>query len=613
MAQMFPSFEKIHKLRPTPTAGEHFLLEHLYNSLDESYEIYYQPHVYGMYPDIVVLRPQHGMLIIEVKDWDLNHYNIDTENSEWTVYATNITEYVEIRSPSEQVNHYKNMFYSLYSPLLAEASAVDWKNAKNIISTAIFFYNGDSAKSKIQLIKSILQWDGAPLIFTKSELMKTNFVNHVLRKANLNKKNVNPCFSEDLLKEFRRILQPPQHFAEQGIPIKYDSKQKEVINSKANIKQKIKGIPGCGKTKVLAKRAVNAYLRTRKQVLILTFNITLRNYIHDMISEVRENFSWKNFIITHYHAFVSNYNNKNGIKKEQTKDLTEKYILKEIPNKYDVILVDEIQDFEEAWIDSIHRLLKENGELIFFGDAKQNIYTRKMGQDKLPNTKIPGRWREFTQSYRMNNKISKIVWAFQKIYLGNKYELEAVANQARISQKRDNSIIIYYRCKHFSPSFIIETLSKIEKKYNMHDEDICCMSSRINLLQEVDYYYRKQKNLPTELSFEKKEIYDKINNMSISKKQKEIKIYNIRQARKYNFWMGSGKLKLATIHSFKGWEIKNVFLIINKADNPEENGKAELIYTGISRAKNSLVVFSIDNDYYEDFFRNNNIDIQIYK
>ena len=57
--------------------------------------------------------------------------------------------------------------------------------------------------------------------------------------------------------------------------------------------KKIAEVTGAGKTYVLAKRAVNEYVRTRRPVLVLTYNITLKNYIHDRISEVRETFDWE--------------------------------------------------------------------------------------------------------------------------------------------------------------------------------------------------------------------------------------------------------------------------------------------------------------------------------
>ena len=64
-----------------------------------------------------------------------------------------------------------------------------------------------------------------------------------------------------------------------GKHFKYTKKQLQLSESKPG-EQKIKGIVGAGKTIVLAKRAVNAHKRTDEKVLILTYNISLKNYIH---------------------------------------------------------------------------------------------------------------------------------------------------------------------------------------------------------------------------------------------------------------------------------------------------------------------------------------------
>ena len=101
-------------------------------------------------------------------------------------------------------------------------------------------------------------------------------------------KNRNILFTDDIYYEFRRYLRPPTHIAEQGKDINYGEKQLRLSTSKSSTFLKIKGVAGSGKTTVLAKRAVNAHKRHGGNVLILTYNKTLRNYIRDKISEVRQ-------------------------------------------------------------------------------------------------------------------------------------------------------------------------------------------------------------------------------------------------------------------------------------------------------------------------------------
>ena len=61
--------------------------------------------------------------------------------------------------------------------------------------------------------------------------------------------------------------------------------------------------------------------------------------------------------------------------------------------------------------------------------------------------------------------------------------------------------------------------------------------------------------------------------------------------------MANDCLKLSTIHSFKGWESKTVFMLLDQSAN-DNNSFAELIYTGLSRTRDQLVVINIGNDFY---------------
>jgi ATP-dependent exoDNAse (exonuclease V) alpha subunit len=57
--------------------------------------------------------------------------------------------------------------------------------------------------------------------------------------------------------------------------------------------------------------------------------------------------------------------------------------------------------------------------------------------------------------------------------------------------------------------------------------------------------------------------------------------------------MNSGLTKFSTVHSYKGWEIKTLFLIVQK-DTLEATYK-ELVYTGFTRCMNNLVIIDIND------------------
>ncbi|MCK9336159.1 MAG: ATP-binding domain-containing protein, partial [Candidatus Cloacimonetes bacterium] len=76
-----------------------------------------------------------------------------------------------------------------------------------------------------------------------------------------------------------------------------------------------------------------------------------------------------------------------------------------------------------------------------------------------------------------------------------------------------------------------------------------------------------------------------------------------RRNKKKHFWMKSGTMKLSTIHSFKGWEIHSAIVIIEPEDDQSEFETAELIYTGLTRARVNLLIINIGNAKYEQIIR----------
>lgn len=124
MAKLFPSMDTIKKMKPKPTEGELYLLNKLSEELLDDDEVYYQAHLNGYFPDVVVVRKNCGALIIEVKDWNLSVYSANKDekarHNQWYVQTNKGDQ--PIKSPIEQVLDYKRMLYQFYSLKLAEKS-----------------------------------------------------------------------------------------------------------------------------------------------------------------------------------------------------------------------------------------------------------------------------------------------------------------------------------------------------------------------------------------------------------------------------------------------------------------------------------------------------------
>ena len=610
MAKLFPNLATIKKLKPYPTEGELAIVNFLEKTLDDDYEIYFQPFVNGDQPDLVLINKNAGALIIEVKDWHLKHYTVDKK--QWRVRQNGAI----IKSPLQQVRQYKDNLYNLHISGLLEQK-IQNRSMYGLIKTQVYFHK--------ETQESLDRWTIDRSINTGFEdskhlsLVGNNSLNekeyiNILNKHYLGNKVSNKLFDSHLYKKFVHVLKPPISVLEKGSYIPPSKKQKELAVSSANKQQKILGVAGSGKTFVLAQRAVNANIRHRSRVLVLSFNITLKNYIHDHISNVRDGLEWSNFFIINYHNFIKimannlnislQWNPESELEVNSWSDINLFEDKKNEIVKYNSIFIDEIQDYESIWIQIIKKyFLAEDGEFVVFGDEKQNIYHRDLDDEIRPNTTIPGAWSKLTESFRLSNKILPLVNNFQKEFFTDVYDFDEIPLKAQLEfdfQPELESINYIPLDQSQTVSSLVELIQKTIKENNFHQNDNCILGSTIELLRGIDLDIRS-KGIKTMTTFETQETYDQIMQRPESKEfTHDNEIDEVRRNKKCNFWMNPGTIKLSTIHSFKGWEIPNLFLILN----PNENND-ELVYTALTRCRYNLFIIDIENKHYKDFFRSN--------
>jgi Nuclease-related domain/AAA domain len=432
VAQISPSFESINSLKDPVTPGERALLEHLHAHLSDDYEIYFQAYINGLRPDVVIIRRGWGVVIVEVKDWTLDSYLVDDTNN-WKLRANQ----QKLMSPFQQVFGYKKSLFDLHIDGLAEARLMN-RNFYKILKPFVYFHgsskedvhgifaaaermikNGrDEINSKIE--EGLIDYNKYEKKMNYLEL-KTKQINRdkgiavsgfSLKKLH-NALSRNHFFTDVIYDKFKRYLQPPYHVQEQGKVINYGIKQLSLTQSNEGL-SKIKGVAGSGKTTVLAKRAVNAHKRHGQRVLILTFNLTLKNYIHDKISNVRESFSWGSFDIINFHSFIVDQRHSTGCPTNDAMDFESQFSdenmfdgYEDKVRKYHTILIDEIQDFERPWINIIRKyFLETDGEMVLFGDEGQNIYDRPIAKTNVEIGHGFGRWQQLTKSYRSKGVVS---------------------------------------------------------------------------------------------------------------------------------------------------------------------------------------------------------------
>lgn len=680
MAILYPPVEVIKKRKPAATPGERALLSFLLHNYNDEYEIFFQPFLNGDLPDIIVMHRGCGVMIFEVKDWDLSNYRV-TSSGKWIVP---VNDAVYKNTPLRQVLRYKEKLYDLHIDSLLNLRLKDYKYWY-VVNCAVYFHcsttkeanekcNGKllcdachvSISEKCTTCQKKMRCceiaENRTMEQEKCRKYKTfvdkNFTilgNDALNKATMDRifderwmSRHSRYFTDDLYNSFIRILRPSYHTIENGMGITLSQEQKLLAQSTEGERKRIKGVAGSGKTLVLAQRAVNAHKRTQGLVLILTFNITLRNYIHDKISQIREEFAWEFFNISNYHDFITSNMNNVGIDFDflvTDKDGNKVFMddraafdraadekiysnlhlfdghRDKLP-KYDVILIDETQDYKENWIRIIKdNFATDNAEIVAFADEKQNIYSRKLDEDKMPVIPIQsGPWdKKLNKSYRLSKKIALLVSDFQKKYFAQKYAIE---NQI----ETDAMLLLfepYIEYHYYKPSADGMEDKNLAKyiyaqilKHSINSNDVTILSSRIRMLRSLDYMLRKESKEKTNIMFESREEFLQQFPNSTTGLEKNKEIEKIRKNRKANFWMNRGTIKLSTIHSFKGWESPAVFLVIednirassllNNQFQPGEFSD-ELVYTGMTRCQNHLFIINMGNQLYHEYFSNSTL------
>ncbi len=415
---------------------------------------------------------------------------------------------------------------------------------------------------------------------------------------------------------FYRYLKAPVHQIEEGIKINYTKEQQELIRSEIRPRRKIKGVAGSGKTLVLAKRAVNAHIRTGSKVLILTFNLSLKNYIHDRLSDVREEFYWGSFYITNYHQFFKTQANNYNLEIHSLNAWQDTTFFEGVKNqiqKFDVVLIDEIQDYQQEWLDIVATyFMHDDTEWIVFGDDKQDIYQRK-----LVVRNIPGVWnKSLDNSFRFTGAIANIAIKFQKKFFDKIYELDDIKTLSQLDF--ETRTIEYHSYNTATAHQLFDAVYSVLEKNKIHSSDVGILCSKVEILRAIDFSIRTIKNENTATTFESQEEFDSIKNDETKKlidkgvAEEDIKfninkamhdrLEEIRKIKKNHFWMKTGTVKLSTVHSFKGWEINTLFLFIE--NEGDEFTNAELIYTGLTRARKNLIVFNLGSKKFDDFFKN---------
>lgn len=569
MERIYPSWDKIEKLHNPLTTGEKTLARFLDDNLSSDWEIYVQPYLNFSNPDIVILNPHVGIMVYEVKDWAMETY-------QWENNAN--MKNIETAKHIRQVEHYKKKIIEQLIPDMAE-KIDDESYLYGLVKTGIYQHK-ISGKDARNLFNNC----DHPHIIGYDDLISSN-LQKVVPDSNI---LIRDDMQKEWTNELRFWLKPPFHSMEQCEDIKLTKQQKKHALPKPG-HRRLRGAAGSGKTLIIAYRAAKLASEGYK-VLIITFNLTLWHYIRDMIARAPFKFEWSKITFCHFHGFCNDLLNELNVAKPH-----ENYLLNIVPTvrgaisgknidkyKFDAILIDEGQDYQWDWYDLLSRFLEDRDELLLVCDKCQNIYDRDLNWiDAMENVKFRGRWGELNTVHRLPKNIGKLANEFSK-----KFKLEQTVEIKEYIQLNLFERHPIFQWKNILP---IKWLSNVINAYETiknsqmnfgegHASDIVILLPTRKMGAKAIKAFKNKK-------IDVNHVFESDNNAKYHRHKKA-------------FWRGDSRLKISTIHSFKGWESIHVIMLIPEYWNGDENLDA-LVYTAMTRTSKNLIVLNSNKRYWK--------------
>ena len=559
--------------------------------------------------DFIIVRPNKGILLLNIFEENLNECTLSEDKKEINVHGQ------LYQSPIDLINLCQLSIKDGIEELLM--STIEDNRNFSLIKKAVVF-----SENSIDEIKKFFEYQNNVFNFTfifGKEIIENRDISQNLYTT-IGFLYNNNAFDDVVRRKLARMISPSWHSYQEGrIDMQPIGAQKRLSESSIT-QQKISGVAGSGKTQVLAFRAVNAMKRTGSDVLVLTYNITLANYLKFRLSEIREDFSWEKIDVYPYHQFFRIRAAECQLHVEFGSYQNEAFFdNSKSHKKYSAIFIDEVQDYTTEWLRIVMQnfLLESNGELVVFGDPKQNVYQRPLDTNgDIRLGVIGGQWnRQLTTSRRFTNpRLANLATAFQAQFMAN-LPVDNIATENAMSNTFNFQILTYIDLRQ-NNSFesIITNIINIISNDNNEARDFVVLASSTKLLRNIDILYRQRTNEQTEMTFISNETLERLKQIHQVTDEKAAKwkfnrdFEALERTRKQLFTTDKRCLKISTIQSFKGWEspsviviLENDFVLHNATFHPMS---PQTIYTAITRARENMYIINIDNDTYHNFFYN---------
>jgi hypothetical protein len=572
------------------------VLDWLLEILPTGWEIYVQPHLNGLRPDFVLMHPENGIAVYEVKDWTFRgvDYYIKTSSRSPKLMGRRDGKEFSLahQDPVAKIDLYKQELYGLYVPSLPNGTGF------GSIVAGIIFTEATTSRVK-SLLGPLREARGHDMYPRHYPVIGSDLIGNTdkptLRQLLSSAYKRDNRMANRVAAELRHWLVEPTFSSEQRVPLSKRMTQRQrslALNEEGARFRRIKGPAGSGKSLVLAGRAAEL-AKAGKNVLVITFNITLINYLLDLAVRYSQSGAVRKQIVAlNFHHWCRRVASMSGREddydaiwavSEEDRDL-DLILGTTLPaaaadwaaelaedERWDAVLVDEGQDLLPGWWTALRAALPLDGtgEAMLTADAHQNIYgLAPWTETQMAGAGFRGRWVTLEHSYRMSPALSRLALAFVERFL------PAVEDHRPLSPmgEFEYRTVLQWRqvqAPLAADACVASLLGILESSADapVAVADLVCIVDKDDVGLEVVNLLRERR-------------INTIHTFGESSDKRERKEQSRRK--KLAFFKGDARVKVTTIQSFKGWESRALVVHISAAETPDS---LSLAYAAITRLK----------------------------
>ena len=536
----------------------------------------------GEYADFIIIHKNKGILFLECKGGNISY---NPNEVRWYQNKKQLK-----KSPIKQANDGKlNLINFLKSPKYREEINID---AIPTIHGAIFpnTPKPDNLHLGADIKPEMIIWAQDYDEFEKS-IINLLDINQSTKDITDDEKRLiqRILYGDRLDNPFKEILKHGEHMQE----IEFDEDQRMLYNFMfSNKRLIIRGLAGTGKTILAAKKATEES-NNEKRVLVLTKTVGVGRFLSLL---TRSKQFKRNFLeISSIDGFVSNLarrlkmdiSNPQKLEDDEKRkhfdeylpNLCKKIFEENVDKKFDVLIVDEGQDFHKNWYEVLKQMVKDDGHMFLFYDPLQKQISNSMAEtlnenkDNYPYFNLTANYRN---SSSITNFLSKLI---------NKFYSDVNASYSKFS-KFDGK----------KPEFIVA---------DTFDEIVDKSKNKVLRLISEEKFNGSDIAILSDLSM-KPANYNSKNSLRANLEENDLEVISAREyAMPYIREGYENKITFDSIKRFKGLE-KPIIILVNLDNNLDNEDKMRDIYSGLSRARGHLIIVSNQQsiNYLKELYNN---------